>query len=153
MRAPIKVEWLGRELQPVATARGSVPFRVARDGRTARLVRRFAVDRAPLRASRDFRLIWWGEVVSQTGTQIATVALLIQVYDLTHSSAAVGVVGLVQLIPMIVVSMLMGPVIDRVDRRKILVVAGAAGAGPWGLLLWGALRGPPPLALVYGAAA
>jgi MFS family permease len=126
---------------------------VARNGRTARLVQRFAVDREPLRVSRDFRLIWWGEVVSQTGTQIATVALLIQVYDLTHSSAAVGVVGLVQLVPMMVVSMLMGPVIDRVDRRKILVFAQIALAGTSGLLLFGALLGDPPLALVYSAAA
>ncbi len=126
---------------------------MSRNGRTARLVRRLAVDRTPLRVSREFRLIWWGEVVSQTGTQIAIVALLIQVFDLTGSSAAVGVVGLVQLVPMMVVSMLMGPVIDRVDRRTILVFAQVGQAASSAVLLFGALLGDPPLALVYAAAA
>jgi MFS family permease len=116
-------------------------------------VRRVAVDLSPLRASRDFRLIWWGEVVSQTGTQIALVALFVQVFDLTGSSAAVGAVGLVQLVPMIIASLLMGPVIDRVDRRKILIGAQFAQAGAASLLLFGAVAGHPPLALVYGAAA
>ncbi|MDQ1521990.1 MAG: hypothetical protein QOI55_3063, partial [Actinomycetota bacterium] len=118
-----------------------------------RFVKRLAVDRAPLRISRDFRLLWWGEVVSQTGTQIALVALFVQVFDLTGSSAAVGAVGLVQLVPMIVTSLLMGPVIDRVDRRKILVGAQLGQAGASSLLLFGAVAGHPPLVLVYGAAA
>jgi MFS family permease len=118
-----------------------------------RLVRRFAVDRTPLRYSRDFRLLWWGEVVSQTGTQITLVALFVQVFDLTGSSAAVGAVGLVQLVPMIAVSLLMGPVIDRVDRRKILIGAQCGQAAASSLLLFGAVLGDPPLALVYGAAA
>jgi MFS family permease len=116
-------------------------------------VRRFAVDLAPLRTSRDFRLLWFGEVVSQTGTQITLVALFVQVYDLTGSSAAVGAVGLVQLVPMVVVSLLMGPVIDRVDRRRVLVWAQAGQALASSLLLLGALLGDPPLALVFGAAA
>ncbi|MEA2660091.1 MAG: hypothetical protein QOF64_2826 [Candidatus Binatota bacterium] len=116
-------------------------------------VRRIAVDLAPLRASRDFRLIWWGEVVSQTGTQIALVALYVQVFDLTGSSVAVGAVGLVQLVPMIVTSLLMGPVIDRVDRRKILIGAQLGQAAAASLLLFGAVMGDPPLVLVYGAAA
>ena len=64
-------------------------------------VRRLAVDLTPLRASRDFRLLWSGELVSQIGSQITVVALFVQVYDLTHSSAAVGLIGLVQLVPML----------------------------------------------------
>jgi MFS family permease len=119
----------------------------------SRLVRRFAVDVTPLRRSRDFRLIWGGEVVSQVGTQITTVALLIQVFDLTGSSAAVGAVGLVQLVPMILVALGIGPVIDRVDRRKVLIVAQIGQAGASALLLVGALMHHPPLALVFGAAA
>jgi MFS family permease len=119
----------------------------------AGVVRRFAVDRAPLRVSRDFRLLWWGEVVSQTGTQITTVALFVQIFDLTGSSAAVGAVGLVQLVPMVFVSLLAGPVIDRVDRRRVLVFAQAGQAVASSLLLAGALAGDPPLALLYGAAA
>ena len=59
----------------------------------------------PLRESRDFRLLWSGELISQIGTQITVVALFVQVVlDLTNSSAAVGVIGLVQLVPMVLVS-------------------------------------------------
>ena len=65
-------------------------------------VRRMTVDVEPLRASRDFRLLWTGEVISQVGSQITLVALFVQVYNLTGSSVAVGLVGLVQLVPMIV---------------------------------------------------
>src|SRR4051795_10285468 len=67
-------------------------------------VRRLAVDTQPLRASRDFRLLWTGEMISQVGSQVTLVALFVQVYELTHSSAAVGVIGLVQLVPMVFVS-------------------------------------------------
>src|SRR4051794_14097708 len=53
-------------------------------------MRGLAIDLTPLRASRDFRLIWFGELVSQIGSQITLVALLVQMYALTHSAAAVG---------------------------------------------------------------
>src|SRR5262245_16474437 len=85
--------------------------------------RRVAVDVTPLRVSRDFRILWSGELVSQFGSQIALVALFVQVYELTHSSAAVGLIGLVQLVPMILVSLGFGPQIDRHDRRKLLLLA------------------------------
>ena len=52
-------------------------------------------------------------MLSQVGSQITLVALFVQVYTLTHSSAAVGAVGLVQLVPMVVVSLGFGPQIDR----------------------------------------
>jgi len=53
-----------------------------------------SVDTQPLRASRDFRLLWTGEAISQVGSQITLVALFVQVYHLTRSSVAVGAVGL-----------------------------------------------------------
>ena len=86
-------------------------------------VRRLTVDVRPLRASRDFRLLWTGEAISQVGSQITLVALFVQVYNLTRSSIAVGAVGLVQLVPMIFVSVGFGPQIDRFDRRRILLGA------------------------------
>ena len=116
-------------------------------------MRGFAVDVRPLRESRDFRLLWTGELISQTGHQITTVALFVQVFDLTGSSAAVGAIGLVQLVPMILASMLIGPVIDRRDRRALLLVAQAGQAVASSLLLLGALAGDPPLTLLYVAAA
>ena len=69
------------------------------------LARRLAVDVRPLRESRDFRLLWCGELISQTGSQITMVALFVQVDRLTGSTAAVGAIGLVQLGPMIFASL------------------------------------------------
>jgi MFS family permease len=115
--------------------------------------RRLAVDIRPLRQSRDFRLLWAGELISQTGHQITTVALFVQVDRLTGSTAAVGAIGLVQLGPMIVASLFGGPLIDRHDRKQILLVAQAGLMAASGLLLVGAVAGDPPLALLYVAAA
>lgn len=116
-------------------------------------MRRLAVDVSPLRSSRDFRLLWTGELVSQIGSQVALVALFVQVYALTRSAAAVGVIGLVQLVPMIIVSIGLGPQIDLRDRRTLLIGAQLGLAFASVLLLAGAIAGNPPLALVYGAAA
>ena len=79
---------------------------------------RASIDVSPLRASRDFRLLWAGEMVSQVGSQITLVALFVQVFALTHSSAQVGLIGLVQLGPMVLVSLGFGPQIDLRDRRR-----------------------------------
>ena len=81
------------------------------------------VDTSPLRVSRDFRLLWTGELISQIGSQVTLVALFVQVYNLTGSSAAVGAIGLVQLVPMVLVSLGFGPQIDVRDRRRILLGA------------------------------
>jgi MFS family permease len=115
--------------------------------------RRFTVDLRPLRESRDFRLLWIGELVSQSGNQITTVALFVQVFAITGSSAAVGVVGLVQFFPMVLASFGIGPVIDRADRKVVLLAAQVGQMCASGLLLAGALVGDPPLALLYVAAA
>src|SRR5438105_3648085 len=119
----------------------------------ARRMRRLAVDTRPLRASRDFRLLWSGEMISQIGSQVTLVALFVQVYELTHSSAAVGVIGAVQLVPMVLVSIGLGPQIDLRDRRLLLIGAQLGLMASSLILLGGAIAGHPPLVLVYGAAA
>ncbi|HYL50692.1 MAG TPA: MFS transporter [Acidimicrobiia bacterium] len=119
----------------------------------ARRMRRLAVDTRPLRASRDYRLLWSGELISQIGSQVTLVALFVQVYELTHSSAAVGVIGAVQLVPMVLVSIGLGPQIDLRDRRLLLIGAQLGLMASSLILLGGAIAGHPPLVLVYGAAA
>jgi len=66
-------------------------------GRRARVL----IDLGPLRRSRDLRLLVFGEQVSVLGTQLTTVAVPYQVYQLTHSSLDVGLVSLAQLFPLI----------------------------------------------------
>jgi MFS family permease len=111
--------------------------------------RRLAVDLTPLRTCRDFRLLWSGELISETGSQVTLVAVFVQVFALTHSAAAVGAVGIVQLVPLAAASLLGGPLIDRYDRRRLLLLAQCGQAASSGLLLAGALAGQPPVGLVY----
>src|SRR3954452_21966640 len=125
--------------------------RVASDTSRSRL-RRLALDLTPLR-ERDFRLLWTGEMFSEIGSNITLVAVLLQVDALTHSPAAVGLIGLVQLVPLMAASLFGGSLIDRYDRRRLLLVAQIGQAGASGLLLAGALVEQTPLAIVYLGAA
>jgi MFS family permease len=116
-------------------------------------VRRLAIDLTPLRRSRDFRLLWGGEMLSQVGSQITLVALYTQVFSLTHSPLAVGLIGLAQLVPMLFTSIGFGPQIDRRDRRSLLLFAQSGLMLASIVLFIGARLGDPPLVLIYGAAA
>jgi MFS family permease len=116
-------------------------------------IRRLAVDITPLRESRDFRLLWFGELISETGSNIGLVALYIQVYRLTGSPFAVGAIGLVQLVPLIAVTVLGSPLVDRIDRRRLLVIAHTGQALASGVLLAATLAGHPHVAVVYAGAA
>jgi MFS family permease len=110
-----------------------------------------AVDLTPLRESRDFRVLWLGQVVSLVGRQVTVVALPYQVFVLTGSPLAVGLIGLVQVLPLAICSIAGGAIADRVDRRKVLLLTEAGMAGSTALLLVGALAGHPPLWYLYTA--
>jgi MFS family permease len=87
------------------------------------LLRRVAVDVTPLRASRDFRNLELGALVSALGSQAVMVALPFQIYLVSHSATLVGLLGAFELGPMIVVSLVGGAFLDRHDRRPILIGA------------------------------
>lgn len=82
---------------------------------------RLAVDLTAVRESRDLRLLLIGQILSSLGTQAALVAVPFQVYVLSHSAALVGLLGLVELGPLVGASLLGGAVADRLDRRRLLV--------------------------------
>jgi MFS family permease len=73
-------------------------------------------------AFRDYRLLWWGLVVSNIGTWMQMVAQGYLVYSLTHSPFALGLVGFVRAVPVFTFSLFAGVVADRVDRRILLIV-------------------------------
>ncbi len=73
-------------------------------------------------AIRDYKLLWWGMVVSNIGTWMQMVAQGFLVYQLTHSPFALGLVGFVRAVPVFVFSLFAGVLADRVDRRKLLIV-------------------------------
>ena len=82
---------------------------------------RILVDTTPLRESRDFRLLFTGQVVSTLGTQLTVVAIPYQVYSMTHSSLQVGAISLAQLFPFLAGALAAGPIGDAVDKRPIMV--------------------------------
>src|SRR3954447_5019774 len=84
-------------------------------------MRRLLVDTTPLRVSRDFRLLYCGQAVSFLGSTVTMAALPLQVWDQTHSSVMVGLLGAVQLVPMIVCSMAGGALADSIDKRVLLL--------------------------------
>jgi MFS family permease len=91
-------------------------------GRLARI----AVDIRPLRGSRDFRRLWFGTGISAIGSQVTTVAIPFQLYDLTRSTLLVGLLGLAALVPLLIVPIYGGAVADAVDRRRMLLLSDVA---------------------------
>src|SRR5215831_6962378 len=79
------------------------------------------LDLSPLRRHRDFRLVFVGQLVSTFGSFITYVALPVQVFELTKSSAAVGLIGSVQLVPLALTALWGGALADALDRRKLLL--------------------------------
>jgi hypothetical protein len=84
-------------------------------------VPRIAVDTRSLRESRDFRLLTLGSLVTGLGEQAALVALPYQVYVITRSPFLTGLLGLVELGPLVTASLWGGALADRFDRRRLLL--------------------------------
>lgn len=72
--------------------------------------------------NRNYALLFWGQLISATGTQMQMVAVSWQVYLLTHSAVALGLIGLVIAIPRLLFSLIGGVFADALDRRKLLLV-------------------------------
>lgn len=83
---------------------------------------RVLADTTPLRESPGFRALFAGQLVSFAGNQITMVAVAYQVFLLTDSSLAVGLVSLVQLPLLLLGSIVGGAVVDSTDRRRLLLV-------------------------------
>jgi MFS family permease len=81
------------------------------------------LDLTPLERHRDFRLLFIGQFVSFLGSMITFVAVPYQVYQLTGSSLTVGLLGTVQLVPLLLFGLWGGAFADALDRRKLLIGA------------------------------
>ncbi|WP_156252422.1 MFS transporter [Pseudactinotalea terrae] len=84
---------------------------------------RLLADLTPLRSSPAFRRLWWGLGISNIGTQLTAVAVGLQVYALTQDTFAVGVLGLFALVPLVVLGLYGGALVDAFDRRKVALIA------------------------------
>ena len=76
-----------------------------------------------LRRQRSFVLFWCARVAATSAFQMQAVAIGWQIYDLTGSALDLGLVGLVQFVPVVVLALLVGHVADRYDRRLVVRVA------------------------------
>ncbi|MGZ4184906.1 MAG: MFS transporter, partial [Solirubrobacteraceae bacterium] len=81
-----------------------------------------APDTSALRESRDLRLVVLGNFVSGMGTQATLVALPYQIFIESHSALLVGLLGAVELVPLIASALVGGAMADRMDRRKLLLL-------------------------------
>jgi MFS family permease len=80
------------------------------------------VGRVSLWRNRDFMLLWSGQAVSSLGTTITQTAYPLLVWDLSHSAALVGLVGGLGTLPYIFLSLLVGALIDRWDRKRLMIL-------------------------------
>src|ERR1043166_7374861 len=78
---------------------------------------------APLRKHRDYRLLYTGQLISAFGSMITYVAVPYQVFEITHSSLMVGMLGAAQLVPLLLFALWGGAYADAVDRRKLLIIS------------------------------
>ncbi|WP_313816158.1 MFS transporter [Citricoccus sp.] len=84
---------------------------------------RLLADLTPLRVSPAYRRLWIGNSLSAVGTQLTLVAVSLEVFHLTGSSLAVGMLGAFALVPLVVAGLYGGAVADHVDRRKLALAS------------------------------
>lgn len=96
------------------------------------------IDSRPLRYP-AFRRLWLSGIVSVSGAQLTAIAVPMQIYAITGSSAYVGLAGLVILAPLVVFGLWGGAFADVADRRKLMIISSAAMSAATALLCGQAL--------------
>ncbi len=113
---------------------------------------KFAIDISPLRKYPDFRNLWAAGLISYLGSMITYVALPFQLKELTGSYLAVGLLGIIEITPLIIFGLYGGVLADTVDRKK-MIWATEAGALVLVLALLGnSLLAEPSVLAIYIAA-
>ena len=106
------------------------------DGTPADLPHELRPSRAvPLRRNSGFRMLWIGQVLSDTGTNAALIAYPLLVLALTHSTAIAGIVGTVRLVAQLALGLPGGALADRFDRRLTMIACDTIRAAVLGLLV------------------
>src|SRR3982750_2240123 len=97
---------------------------------------------------RDFRLVILSRFTASLGERMVSVALGWEIYERTHDAFFLGLVGLVQVLPVILLSLLAGHVADRYNRKYIVIIT-QAGLGLFSLGLAALSFTHGSLALIY----
>lgn len=97
-----------------------------------------------LLATRNFTLLWTGDVLSELGSQATTVAMPLLVLALTGSPAKAGIVGLARSVAYPLAPLPAGVLVDRFDRRHVLMACAAGRGVAMGSLVAALALGRPP---------
>jgi MFS family permease len=114
---------------------------------------RWRIDVSPLRTSRDFRRLFSAGVISYLGSMFTFVAVPLQAQQLTGSFVVVGLLGLVEVVPIIVFGLWGGAIADHYDRRVVIVAAEVGSAICAALLMLNALRPEPQVWVLFAVGA
>jgi MFS family permease len=115
-------------------------------------LRSLLVDLEPVKRDRDFRMLWLGQLVNGVGRQVTVVALPFELWQLTHNSLSIGLLALVQLVPILIFSLGGGAIADAVDRRRLLIATQALLAACSLCLAVIAAQPSPPIWALYAVA-
>jgi MFS family permease len=111
--------------------------------------RRWAVSLRPLRLYRDFRLLTAASGISSLGSFMTYVTIPYQVAELTGNPVLVGLLGLAELLPLLLMAFVGGALADYLDRRRLVLGGQVAQVALTGVLLANALTDRPHLWLLY----
>jgi MFS family permease len=117
------------------------------------MLKHLTIDITPLKVSRDYRLLFFGQLISFFGTMMSFVAINWQMYELTQSSAMVGYIALAEFFPMFILAFVGGAIADAFDRRKILRLTEFGQVLTTAILLVNSLLPNPQISLIFVAAA
>lgn len=115
-------------------------------------IRRTATDTFRSLHTRNFRLFFTGQMISQIGNWLTLIAQSLLVYHLTDSGTAVGVTTAFQFAPVLLLGPWAGLVADRSDKRKLLIIVQTIAMGQSFVLAALAFSGSPPVAAIYAVA-
>ena len=112
-------------------------------------LRRIALDTGPLRKYKDLRYLFASGIITRLGSAMTLVAFPFQIKELTNSYLAVGLIGAIELLPLIIFGLYGGVLADSVDRRKMVLIAETSSLLLVALLYLNALLPHPHLILLY----
>src|SRR6186713_881713 len=107
------------------------------------------IDLSPLRASRDYRLLFSGQLVSFFGSMMTFIVVPWQMYQLTQSSAMVGYIYLAEFVPMVCLAFVGGALADAIDKRKMLRLTEIGQTIVTAILLLNALSSAPQFWILF----
>src|SRR6185503_8136055 len=111
------------------------------------------LDITPLKISRDYRLLFFGQLISFFGSMMTFIIVPWQMYQITQSSAMVGYIYLAEFVPMVALAFVGGALADFLDKRKMLRLTEIGQTSVTAILLANSLLPNPRVWILFLAVA